>query len=63
MSVTRGGKKQVWKKKGRKTATKCYQEYCRNQIMNGMVPAASGRWDSDRIVSSKIAEVYAAQRK
>lgn len=62
MAAHRGGKKRPYKKKGRLSASKCYQEWCRQQYRQGMVPAASGRWDTDRVLSTKIAEVYAAQR-
>ena len=62
MAAHRGGRKRVYKKVGRKSASKCYQEYCRQQLKAGMVPSASGRFDTDRILSTKIAEVYAAQR-
>lgn len=62
MAVHRGGRKRAYKKKGRLSARKCYQQWCRQQLNAGMVPSASGRWDSDRILSTKIAEVYAAQR-
>lgn len=44
MSKTRGGKHRSWKSKGRQPVSKQFQEHCREQYKNRMVPTSSGNW-------------------
>lgn len=60
MAKTRGGKKRAYKKVGRLSATKCYQQFCRSQYRAGLVPSASGRFASASNLSDKIRLVYEA---
>ena len=46
MSRKRGGSKKIWKAKGRQPANKQYQEHCREQYKNRLVPTSSGGWQS-----------------
>ena len=44
MARTRGGKHHSWKSKGRQPVSKQYQEFCREQFKNRLVPSSSGHW-------------------
>jgi hypothetical protein len=39
-----GSVKKIWKKKGRMSARKQYQVYCREQYAKGLVPDGNGGW-------------------
>ena len=61
----RGGQKRIWKKKGRKSATKQYQEYCKDKIQCGQVPTSDGKWIdvNSSGLSESIKGTYRAQQR
>lgn len=52
--MTRGGKKRFYKKVGRQPVRKCYQEYCRSQYRQGLIPNGNGGWMPLSSLSEKI---------
>ena len=46
MSCKRGGAKRHYKKKGGKSATKCYKEYLKAQTKAGMYNTGGGHWSA-----------------
>jgi len=60
MARTRGGKKRIYKSKGRLSASKQYQLYCREQYRDRLVPMSNGKFGPVANLSLKIQEVYNA---
>jgi len=44
MAKHRGGRKLLWKKPGRTSAKKCYQDYLRTQLNTGQTNNGDGKW-------------------
>ena len=60
MARTKGGKRRIYKQKGRLSASKQYQLYCREQYRDRLVPTSSGKFGPLGNLSLKIQEVYNA---
>jgi len=56
----KGGSKRTYKQKGRKSASRCYQEFSRAKHQSGMVAGATGNWIQRSQLSTKIEQVYQA---
>jgi len=62
MAAKRGGAKRSYKKVGRLSATKCYQQWYHAQLKQGLAPMADGSMKPfDNLRDSGIKRGYEAQ--